>query len=75
MQEKWKEKNLENIKPEEVLSSLRKKMPINVCIFGVSGYTGSKLLFHLIKHKHVNILAVFDRTVLEKPYRTFSKHF
>jgi|TARA_B100000287_G_scaffold360431_1_gene352836 N-acetyl-gamma-glutamyl-phosphate reductase len=41
-------------------------MPINVCIFGVSGYTGSKLLFHLIKHKHVNILAVFGQNSIGK---------
>ena len=41
-------------------------MPLNVCIFGVSGYTGSKLLFHLIKHKHVNILAVFGQNSIGK---------
>ena len=41
-------------------------MPINVCIFGVSGYTGSKLLSYLIKHKHVNISAVFGHNSIGK---------
>ena len=34
-------------------------MSINVCIFGVSGYTGSTLLKFLNKHRNVNIVAVF----------------
>ena len=41
-------------------------MPLNVCIFGVSGYTGSKLLSYLIKHKHVNISAVFGHNSIGK---------
>ena len=34
-------------------------MSLNVCIFGVSGYTGSKLLYYLDKHKHTNLHGVF----------------
>ncbi len=34
-------------------------MSLNVCIFGVSGYTGSKLLYYLDKHKQINIHGVF----------------
>ena len=41
-------------------------MSLNVCIFGVSGYTGSKLLFYLIKHKHINISAVFGQNSIGK---------
>ena len=41
-------------------------MGINVCIFGVSGYTGGKLLKYLIKHKEVNIQAVFGKSTLGK---------
>ena len=36
-------------------------MSLNVCIFGVSGYTGSKLLEYLCKHKNVKILGVFGK--------------
>ena len=34
-------------------------MSLNICIFGVSGYTGSKLLELLCKHRKVNISGVF----------------
>ena len=34
-------------------------MSINVCIFGVSGYTGSKLLYYLDKHPNVNVAGAF----------------
>ncbi len=34
-------------------------MSINVCIFGVSGYTGSKLLYFLDRHKKVKVHGVF----------------
>ena len=34
-------------------------MSLNICIFGVSGYTGSKLLELLCKHSKVNISGVF----------------
>jgi len=34
-------------------------MLINVCIFGVSGYTGSKLLYFLDKHPNVNVAGAF----------------
>jgi len=36
-------------------------MSLNVCIFGVSGYTGSKLLYLLSKHRKVNIKGVFGK--------------
>ena len=34
-------------------------MTLKVCIFGVSGYTGSKLLSYLDKHNRVEIVGVF----------------
>jgi len=34
-------------------------MQINVCIFGVSGYTGTQLIHFLAKHKYVNIVGIF----------------
>ena len=34
-------------------------MSLNVCIFGVSGYTGSKLLYYLNKHKKITVVGVF----------------
>ena len=37
-------------------------MSLNVCIFGVSGYTGSKLLYYLDKHKHIKIHGVFGNS-------------
>ena len=37
-------------------------MSLNVCIFGVSGYTGSKLLYYLDKHKHIQIHGVFGNS-------------
>ncbi len=37
-------------------------MSINVCIFGVSGYTGSKLLYYLSKHKKITIVGVFGNS-------------
>ena len=41
-------------------------MSINVCIFGVSGYTGSTLLKLLNKHKNVNLVGVFGYTSVGK---------
>ena len=41
-------------------------MTINVCIFGVSGYTGSTLLKLLNKHKNVNLVGVFGYTSVGK---------
>ena len=37
-------------------------MSLNVCIFGVSGYTGSKLLYYLDKHKQIKIRGVFGNS-------------
>lgn len=37
-------------------------MSLNVCIFGVSGYTGSKLLYFLDKHKNVKVRGVFGHS-------------
>ena len=34
-------------------------MFLNVCVFGVSGYTGSKLLYYLNKHKKKKFIGVF----------------
>ena len=39
-------------------------MTINVCIFGVSGYTGATLLKFLNKHKNVNLIGVFGNKTL-----------
>ena len=41
-------------------------MSLNVCIFGVSGYTGSKLLYYLDKHKQTNLHGVFGSSTLGK---------
>ena len=55
-----KEKNLVSIRPEEVLNFQKiNTMQLNVCIFGVSGYTGAQLLYFLENHKHVNLVAAF----------------
>jgi len=54
---------LENIKLEEALSFLKDKiMQLNVCIFGVSGYTGANLLYYLLKHPNVNVVGVFGNS-------------
>ena len=37
-------------------------MSLNVCVFGVSGYTGSKLLYYLNKHKKITIVGVFGNS-------------
>ncbi len=37
-------------------------MTIKVCIFGVSGYTGSKLLFYLDKHPYVKVSGAFGKS-------------
>ena len=39
-------------------------MQINVCIFGVSGYTGSQLIHFLAKHKFVNIVGIFGNETI-----------
>ena len=39
-------------------------MSLNVCIFGVSGYTGSKLLYYLDKHKQIKINGVFGNSTV-----------
>ena len=44
-------------------------MSVNVCIFGVSGYTGSTLLRLLDKHKSVNLVGVFGNKTLGKKIR------
>ena len=41
-------------------------MSINVCIFGVSGYTGTTLLNLLDKHRNINIVGVFGNNSLGK---------
>ena len=41
-------------------------MSLNVCIFGVSGYTGSKLLYYLDKHKQIKIHGVFGNSTAGK---------
>ena len=41
-------------------------MSLNVCIFGVSGYTGSKLLYYLDKHNRTNLHGVFGSSTLGK---------
>ena len=37
-------------------------MSLNVCVFGVSGYTGSKLLYYLNKHTKIKIVGVFGNS-------------
>ena len=37
-------------------------MSLNVCVFGVSGYTGSKLLYYLSKHRKIKIVGVFGNS-------------
>ncbi len=37
-------------------------MSLNVCVFGVTGYTGSKLLYYLNKHKKTTIVGVFGKS-------------
>ena len=44
-------------------------MSVNVCIFGVSGYTGSTLLKFLDKHKSVNLVGAFGNKTLGKKIR------
>ena len=44
-------------------------MQINVCIFGVSGYTGAQLIHFLAKHKFVNITAVFGYETIGQKIR------
>ena len=62
-----KEKNSANIKLEEARNFPKdKSMSLNVCIFGVSGYTGAKLLFFLNKHPKVNVHGVFGNLNLGK---------
>ena len=34
-------------------------MQLNVCIFGVSGYTGANLLYYLLKHPNINVVGAF----------------
>ncbi len=41
-------------------------MQINVCIFGVSGYTGTQLVHFLTKHKYVNIVGIFGFETIGK---------
>ncbi|MFL2661096.1 MAG: hypothetical protein ACJ0G4_04030 [Alphaproteobacteria bacterium] len=49
-------------------------MSINVCIFGVSGYTGSKLLYYLDKHPNVNVAgALGDSSAGKTSRRGLSK--
>ena len=37
-------------------------MTLNVCVFGVSGYTGATLLHFINQHKNVNLVGVFGKT-------------
>ena len=39
-------------------------MQLNVCIFGVSGYTGAQLLYFLEKHKAVNLVGIFGNETI-----------
>ena len=41
-------------------------MSLNVCVFGVSGYTGSKLLHYLNRHKKITIVGVFGNSKIGK---------
>ena len=41
-------------------------MSINICIFGVSGYTGATLLKLLDKHKNAKLVGVFGNQTLGK---------
>ena len=41
-------------------------MQINVCIFGVSGYTGTQLIHFLANHKYVNIVGIFGFETIGK---------
>ena len=50
-------------------------MSINVCILGVSGYTGSKLLYYLNKHKDVNIRGVFGNRQVGRKLKDFFPKF
>ena len=49
-------------------------MSLNVCIFGVSGYTGSKLLHFLDRHKNVNINGVFGESTLGQKLGQINKN-
>ena len=44
-------------------------MQINVCIFGVSGYTGAQLIQFLAKHKFVNITGIFGYETIGQKIR------
>ena len=44
-------------------------MQINVCIFGVSGYTGAQLIHFLAKHKFVNITGIFGYETIGQKIR------
>ena len=46
-------------------------MQINVCIFGVSGYTGTQLIHFLAKHKYVNIVGIFGFETIGKKLKIF----
>tara|TARA_B100000029_G_C17572608_1_gene957141 strand:+ start:413 stop:1432 length:1020 start_codon:yes stop_codon:yes gene_type:complete len=37
-------------------------MTLNICVFGVSGYTGAKLLYFVNRHKKVNLVGVFGKS-------------
>ena len=50
-------------------------MSINVCIFGVSGYTGSTLLKLLNKHKNVTLVGVFGHTSVGKKIQDLFPNF
>jgi len=46
-------------------------MQINVCIFGVSGYTGAQLIHFLVKHKFVKITGIFGYETIGQKIRDF----
>ena len=50
-------------------------MQLNVCIFGVSGYTGANLLYYLLKHPNVNVVGVFGDSSSGRSLRELFPHY
>ena len=71
-----KEKNTEELKPEEVISLVKDRylslkyrevrfliiIKVNVAVMGASGYTGSEVLRILLKHPLVKIKALIGKS-------------
>ena len=73
---KWKEKNLENIKPEEVLSSLRDKNAIKCLYFWCVWLYRLQIAFLSHQTQAYKYFSGFrTEQYWQKPYRTFSKYF